>query len=399
MSAVPVVIASLPSNRVINIFTEWLKLGIVSKIKQVVLIIGKVVYMLDRLRALLSRFGGALLGGLSYPLISLLSNGLIYGLLSIATIIGLPIFCAFVGGSMFESTWATVLGASAGVVVGLGISAVACGVFALITVFDICRLALTGVKDGLNHGFAHVFSNIKSPIASIRTPSSTVEEERYFTSFEYVTAALLSDLLEENNIGANEFDTMQDDAFARAQAESMNTAQPKLTNVTVNPTSLRVSQSSSETPLLNTREIIAAKRLAKDDESLSSQVVQYESLTERLKGTTCELVVYTDIETPILFVKQYKTKEGQWKAVPNATHLADKESMRHWLKGKAVHPVHNDKINEPPKYEGKETRYIWHDYKGYSQLQTQLAQEIRQVISVQPEIVPTDDVVSDLKYA
>lgn len=93
-----------------------------------------------------------------------------------------------------------------------------------------------------------------------------------------------------------------------------------------------------------------------------------------------EIVALEEVEnTPILFVKQYK-ENNQWMAVHANSYVTEKERLMQWLEINATHPLTRDNIKNPSQYNGKPTRYIWHELAAndcYSQELGEGAEEIR----------------------
>lgn len=84
-----------------------------------------------------------------------------------------------------------------------------------------------------------------------------------------------------------------------------------------------------------------------------------------------ELVVCSDVKYPILLVKQYSIEEGIWHAIPAASYIADRDSIREWISLHETHPQTRDRLFSPSLHVIKNTsdgalhtmptRYVWHE--------------------------------------
>lgn len=83
-----------------------------------------------------------------------------------------------------------------------------------------------------------------------------------------------------------------------------------------------------------------------------------------------ELVVYSDMEYPIILVKQYIIN-GVWHALPASGFITDMETIRNWVSVHATHPKTRDSLFSPKWHTIKgdsgralqtvPTRYVWHE--------------------------------------
>lgn len=151
--------------------------------------------------------------------------------------------------------------------------------------------------------------------------------------------------------------------------------------------------------LKNAQLIIKDYSAAKPAElkSLTTKVERYKALMSSLDKVkeACkkpdfseienELIPYTDIITPIVLEKLYLNTDNTWRAVPVQTYISDKDTFLGWLKQNAIHPLSRDSINQPEKYNGKDTRYTWTVLTGDNCDAIELhdgAEEIRALIKV-----------------
>ena len=62
---------------------------------------------------------------------------------------------------------------------------------------------------------------------------------------------------------------------------------------------------------------------------------------EDLSDLPDELITLSEIEKPILFVKQYQLKK-QWLSIPANSYISDQEQVTKWLGTKLTHPLNEE---------------------------------------------------------
>ncbi len=110
-------------------------------------------------------------------------------------------------------------------------------------------------------------------------------------------------------------------------------------------------------------------RLNKLDKAIAARLSQGNEGALDNKMITDEVIVEMEITDPCLLVKQFEDASGQWKAVPDLTHITDQSNFETWMKINKHHPLCRDIIDKPENYQGKATRYKLYPYQSMANAQ------------------------------
>jgi hypothetical protein len=127
----------------------------------------------------------------------------------------------------------------------------------------------------------------------------------------------------------------------------------------------------------------------------------YKSL-ERLQTEECPITTERPLpENTILFVQQYLDR-GEWKVVPNSSHIFDKASLRGLLaRDDPKHPLRGDLILSPNNYKNEgctyQTRYRWHPFYSGPGC-TGLSQEMNELHASLRELLPAAQPASSMAF-
>lgn len=94
-----------------------------------------------------------------------------------------------------------------------------------------------------------------------------------------------------------------------------------------------------------------------------------------------ELIPHTEIINPVLFYKEYYSKE-QWKVEPASPKITDKKTLLLMLNS-GKHYITRESLENPPQYKNKykPTHFRWYDYNGRSYELERMAQSLRDNLS------------------
>ncbi len=334
-----------------------------------------------------------------------IERAILITLLSLAAIIGVPIFLAYLFNSTGMPKIANVLitvfiVAPISTFLILGATAFVAGSLVVSTLFTIAKSIWTGLTSGLLKGFDGFLEAFRAQ------PAAATNLIMSLGAFLNRNAAAADD-----QIGAVEFDGFQQivgelvDVVVQPRehdvpdlmGETQKVGELVLTAPEINT----VDEFLSKIPTIN-KPLAPAVKL--EVELLKTRVAQYKSLSTRLekakelltsgeKSKIDEELMNLEVETPIYFAKQYQDESGKWLNVPAAGYITDKASLLQWLKTKPTHPFNRESIKNPPNYKDKPTRYQWHELTKdncYSQELGECADEIRGLIK---KITPKLDAI------
>jgi hypothetical protein len=242
----------------------------------------------------------------------------------------------------------------------MALSIVAIGLLILTPLFLIDS-AYRGVKAGFFRGFSGLIYRLE-------------EDFSFFEKVYYGIRKIRSSEQIPPNVGENGImrevivdaegwqvpgEEMEDVPVAQALQEI-----PDMEDKTVIPSSALLSpqelQSAEIIMITPTRAIEKLQVLTERYVALSKNLekIHRALVAGNLSEVKDEIIPNIEIETPILFEKQY-FQNSTWHTIPAHSHVSDKKFLLMWFAINPKHPLTMDSILEPSYYKGMRTRYQW----------------------------------------
>ncbi|MCL9684752.1 hypothetical protein [Legionella maioricensis] len=278
------------------------------------------------------------------------------------------------------------------VVVPVGLAVAAFYMIAT-TIVDVFKMAWLGLENGLVDGldgFRRTWNNQNSPVQRVSSAISNAVRA-YSHRMESVADQMNNE--DDYNLMAfvdvpkqpHEVPDMQEEPISDSEANLLTAEEIKAAEELINE--------------FSTLNIALAPRLKEQVNLLSVRTARYKDLSSLLDSVKKALIandlsevedqlVYMDVTTPILLVKQYQTPDNNWHSVPANSYVGDHDNFYQAVRENARHPLNRDYVANPTAYEGLPTRYRWHYLTANACSAQELhegSEEIRTLLETLPE--------------
>lgn len=107
-------------------------------------------------------------------------------------------------------------------------------------------------------------------------------------------------------------------------------------------------------------------------QQLESEITRYDELLKNLSlvnnaltanvtpSLNDEIISMTELERPVLLVKEYNVGNNQWCVVPGSTKITNYHSVERLLKDSSPHPLTRDSFIAPTAYKGMTCHYAYY---------------------------------------
>ncbi len=320
----------------------------------------------------LNRLSGMIVGGVLYPLKSLLINVLI----AAAGVVLAPFAWAAVPFLVFSGIYADmrgdilwtlifaipfgILGAVGGILLFPFFAVGAAAFHAAIAIFDLFRNFFNGLEEGIEEGlFNHVLSEGLLGLWRFSTVAEHLGQEFGFAqeNSAYAGAPPLPPFAIDTHHGAES----RVHGSSRAELNGSYTAPEDSSLLTAD----ELTQAGTIVGLTVVLE--RYNGLLMELQSLDSAIAAREPGKPLDETFILDKLTGMEIDNPSLLVKQYYDA-GQWKVVPLSTYIIDRAHLECWLISHNSHPLTRDPIidnllQSPSAHVGRPTRYRILEYR------------------------------------